>query len=95
LKPFWWPRVGGSFLPLTPSRRIAEVEVPILMIQPEHDGRVDRRHADRLAAEAGLSYHLIAGREHTDVLSAPETADLVESFVRGLPGPAPDECSSG
>jgi len=81
LRPFWWRRVGGSFRPLTPSRRIGEVRVPILMIQPEHDMRVHRHHAERLTAAAGIDYHLVGGREHTDVLGAPETLRLVEEFL--------------
>lgn len=82
LRPFFWRRVGGTFLPLTPTRRIGELDVPVLMIQPELDRRVVRRHADRLAAAAGIDYHLIEGREHTDVLSAPETLRLIEDFIR-------------
>ncbi len=82
LRPFFWRRVGSTFRRLTPSRRIRDVNVPILMIQPEHDTRVIRPHADRLAAAAGQSYHLVEGREHTDVLSAPETLALMEDFLR-------------
>lgn len=84
LRPFWWRKIGSSFRPLTPSRRIKELRLPILMIQPEHDTRVHRRHADRLAAASGLDYHLIKDREHTDVLAAPETIRLVEAFVEEL-----------
>lgn len=82
LRPFFWRRVGGTFRPLTPSRRIDEVEVPVLMIQPEEDARVVRPHADRLSAAAGIDYHLIEDREHNDVLSAPETLRLVEDFLQ-------------
>lgn len=81
LRPFFWRRVGGSFLALTPSRRIGEIEDPLLLIQPELDARVVRGHADRLSAAAGVPYHLIEGYEHTDVLDAPETVKLVEDFV--------------
>lgn len=84
LRPFLWRRVGGSFLPLTPSRRIRELDLPILMIQPEHDQRVTRDHADRLAEAGGLEYHLIAGCEHTDVLSDPHTVRLIEDFLEEL-----------
>ena len=80
-RPFWWRRIGGTFGPFTPSERIGELDLPILMIQPEHDHRVRRDHADRLAAAGGLDYHLIEGREHTDVLAAPETLRLVEEFL--------------
>lgn len=80
-RPFWWRRVGGTFLTLTPSRRIRELKLPIAIVQPELDRRVHRRHADRLAAAAGLRYHLVAGREHTDVLEAPETLRFVEELA--------------
>jgi hypothetical protein len=54
------------------------------MLQPEHDQRVHRRHAERLAAAAGLEYHLIRGREHTDVLTAPETLRFIGEFLGRL-----------
>lgn len=81
LRPFFWRRVGGSFRPLTPSRRIRELDVPLLIIQPELDARVVRQHADSLSAAAGQAYHLIADYEHTDVLTAPETLHLIEGFL--------------
>jgi len=81
LRPFFWRRIGGTFRPLTPTRRIAEIDVPLLMIQPEHDRRVARHHADRLAAAAGIPYQLIEGEEHTEVLEAPETLRLIEDFL--------------
>lgn len=84
LRPFWWRRVGGSFLPLTPSRRIQEVRAPILMIQPENDRRVARDHADRLAKAAGQPYELVMGCEHTDVLGHPETFRLIERLAKQL-----------
>jgi len=84
LRPFLWLRVGGSMRPLTPSRRIRELDLPILMLQPENDDRVVRDHAERLSAAAGMDYHLIAAHEHTDVLGAPETMNLVEDFLSRL-----------
>jgi alpha-beta hydrolase superfamily lysophospholipase len=84
LRPFLWRRVGGGFRSLTPSRRIGELDLPILLIQPEHDARVEREHANRLAAAAGLDVHLIRDREHTDVLSAPDTLRLIEGFLEDL-----------
>lgn len=81
LLPFFWRRVGGSFRPLTPSRRIRELDIPLLMIQPELDQRVYRGHAERLSAAAGQPYHVIEGYEHTDVLGAPETLALIEDFL--------------
>lgn len=93
LRPFWWAKVGGTFGPLTPYRRIGEVQVPILILQPEHDLRVGREHAVRLADAAGLEYHVIDEREHTDVLAAPETVRLVVDHLSGLSAHA--EASDG
>lgn len=84
LRPFWWRRVGSTFRSLTPSRRIRELDMPILMIQPENDDRVDRAHADRLSRAGGITYHLVRDHEHTDVLEAPETLQLVEDFLESL-----------
>ena len=84
LRPFWWWRLGGSFRPYSPERRIREVRLPLLLIQPELDQRVHRRHAERLSKAAGVPYHLIPGREHTDVLVDPMTVELVEGFVGRL-----------
>jgi alpha-beta hydrolase superfamily lysophospholipase len=81
LRPFFWRRVGSSFRRLTPSRRIREVDLPLLILQPENDARVYRAHAERLSAAAGRPYHLIEGYEHTDVLEAPETLHLIEAFL--------------
>ena len=85
LRPFWWRRVGGTFLRLTPSRRIRELDLPLLIIQPELDMRVARTHAERLAAAAGVDYHLVPGSEHTDVLEAPMTLRLIDEFLEGMP----------
>ena len=84
LRPFWWWRVGGSFRPHSPERRIRELDIPILLIQPELDQRVHRRHAERLSRAARIPYHLVPGREHTDVLVDPMTVELVEEFVEKL-----------
>lgn len=84
LRPFFWRRVGSTFLPLTPSRRIRELDLPMLILQPEHDQRVAREHAERLSAAAGIEYHLVKGREHTDVLSAPETLRLIQDFLSAI-----------
>jgi len=84
LKPFLWRRMGGSFRSHTPSERIRELNVPLLIIQPENDGRVARYHAERLSAAAGVPFTLVPDRGHTDVLAAPMTARLVEDFVAAL-----------
>jgi alpha-beta hydrolase superfamily lysophospholipase len=85
LRPFWWRRLGGTFLPHVPDRRIGELRMPLLILQPENDRRVARDHAVRLAAAAGVAFQIVPDREHTDVLEAPITARLVTDFVAGLP----------
>mgnify|MGYP001480309846 CR=1 FL=1 len=84
LRPFWWWRIGGTFRPHSPERRIRELKVPVLILQPEHDTRVHRGHAERLSEAAGVPYQVIQDREHTDVLGAPLTVELVSAFVAGL-----------
>lgn len=83
-RPFFWRRVGSTFRELTPTRRIGEIELPLLMVQPEHDTRVVRDHADQLAAAAGQPYVLVKGTEHTDVLEHPRTTELLVEFAARL-----------
>lgn len=83
-RPFWWRRIGSTFRPLTPSRRIRELDIPLLLIQPEHDLRVAREHAERLAEAAGVEYRLIPDREHTDVLGDPLTLRFVLEFLEDV-----------
>lgn len=81
LRPFWWWRLRGTFRPHSVERRIRELDVPLLILHPENDARVRREHAQLLSEAAGEPYHLIRGREHTDVLSAPEVSILVNDFL--------------
>jgi uncharacterized protein len=83
-RPFFWRKIGSTFRDFTPSRRIGEIDVPLLMLQPEHDARVVRDHAEKLAAAAGQPYVLVEGAEHTDVLEHPTTLALIEEFVAQL-----------
>jgi fermentation-respiration switch protein FrsA (DUF1100 family) len=80
----WGGGGGATFRPHSPVRRIRELAMPILLIQPELDQRVRRGHAERLSKAAGVPYHLVPGREHTDVLVDPKTLELVEDFVSRL-----------
>jgi alpha-beta hydrolase superfamily lysophospholipase len=84
LRPFWWWRLGGTFVPHSPVRRIGEVGVPVLVIQPERDQRVHRSHGERLAKAAGVELNVIPDREHTDVLAAPQTLALVAGLAERL-----------
>ena len=84
LRPFWWPRVGGTFGPLAPERRIGEVAAPILILQPEDDRRVPRDHPRRLARAAGMDFELVQGTGHTDILEHPELHRRVLRFLEDL-----------
>lgn len=84
LRPPFWLRVRGSFRPLTPGRRIRELDLPLLIIQPELDRRVVRRHAEQLSSASGEPIHIVEERGHTDVLTAPETLRLVREFLEAL-----------
>lgn len=84
LRPPFWLRVRGSFRPLTPGRRIRELDLPLMIIQPELDQRVPRAHAEQLSRQSGEPIHIVEGREHTDVLAAPETLRLVRDFLEAL-----------
>ncbi|MGD2047418.1 MAG: alpha/beta fold hydrolase [Gemmatimonadota bacterium] len=84
LKPFLRRRLSGSFRSHSPAERIGELEVPMLIVQPENDQRVARYHAERLATAAGVPFQLVPDREHTDVLAAPMTVRLVEDFLARL-----------
>ena len=83
-RPFWWRRIRGTFKPLTPTRRIRELDIPLLLIQPEHDDRVVREHADLLAEAAKTDYRLIPDREHTDVLGDSLTLRFVLEFLEDV-----------
>ena len=84
LRPFWWWRLGGTFVRHSPERRLRELDLPVLVIQPEHDQRVHGVHAQRLAAAAGVEVQVVRDREHTDVLGAEETVRLVRAFAERL-----------
>jgi pimeloyl-ACP methyl ester carboxylesterase len=90
VRPFWWLRVGGSFRPLTPWRRIAEIRCPMRIIRAEIDPRVDVHHTEQLAEAAGLEIEVIEGTEHNDVLDAPKTLAVVEEFLASLGSPTND-----
>lgn len=83
-RPFWWRHLGGTFRPLTPSRRIRELDIPLLLIHPEHDTRVGRDHSERLADAADVDYRLIPDREHTDVLEDPLTLRFIFEFLEDV-----------
>lgn len=81
LRPFWWVRVGGTFGPLTPERRVGEVPCPVLVVHPEKDTRVPLEHARRLARSGTVRLVEVAGAGHTDVLRREETHRALLDFL--------------
>ncbi len=81
LRPFWWWRLRGTFRHLVPERKIGALRVPILILQPEEDHRVDRDQATRLARRAGRPLHVIPGSGHNSILGASAAHRLVLEFL--------------
>lgn len=81
LRPFWWPRVGGTFRHLVPEKKIGSLRQPVLILHPEHDRRVSIEHARRLARAAGAPFHVIPGAGHSNALSHPETVARLIVFL--------------
>lgn len=86
LRPFWWIRVGGTFGPLTPARRIHELKIPVLVVHPEGDRRVPMEHAERMAAGAETTVHVVKDAGHTEFLGRDETHAHVLAFLEDLEG---------
>lgn len=79
--PILWMRAGGNRDELVPERRMASVGVPCIVIHPEHDKRVPRRHARRLADLAGCELRIIPGSGHVDILRHPGMHEAVVEFL--------------
>ena len=91
LRPFWWRRVGGTFRHLVPERKIGRVTQPVLVLHPEGDRRVGKRHAQRLAAAAGVEPQVISGAGHSDVLEHPDAHRALVAFLSAFhEGPESD-----
>ena len=80
-RPSWRLRIGEPYRRLIPERRIAEIDAPVLVVQPEHDVRVSLGQARRLARAAGTEPTVVEGTGHKDVLESPETTRLVLDFL--------------
>jgi len=91
LRPFWWARVRGTFGPLTPSRRILDVKVPVLVVHPENDRRVPMAHAERMAAGAQTSVRVVENARHTEFLGREETHAFVLAFLEEIEGGAVED----
>ncbi|MDT8340128.1 MAG: alpha/beta fold hydrolase [Longimicrobiales bacterium] len=81
LKPFWRVRVGVPARTVHPGRALTGLALRTLVIQPERDTRVPPRDGERLARAAGTEAMLVAGADHTDVLTSPQVAELLRDFV--------------
>ena len=79
--PFWWRRAGSRFGPLTPSKRIHEVRIPVRIVQPENDNRVSGGHAEAFSSASGQDVTLVQGAGHNDVLGREETREVVRTLL--------------
>jgi alpha-beta hydrolase superfamily lysophospholipase len=80
-RPFWTLRIREWPRRLVPERRIRELRVPVIVIQPGEDRRVSPDQARRLARAAGTDVHIVGGASHTNVLEDPETHRLVSALL--------------
>lgn len=85
-RPFWRLRIREPYHRLIPERRLTELAVPVLVVQPGADRRVPEDHARRLGRAAGTEVHLVEGAGHTEVLDHPETRRLLERFLDEIEG---------
>ncbi|GMR11837.1 MAG: hypothetical protein BMS9Abin29_0022 [Gemmatimonadota bacterium] len=79
--PILWMKAGGNRAELVPERRMALVTVPSIVIHPEHDKRVPRRHARRLADLAGCELRIVPDAGHVDILQHPGMHAAVVEFL--------------
>jgi pimeloyl-ACP methyl ester carboxylesterase len=79
--PILWMKAGGNRDELVPERRMADVTVPSIVIHPEYDKRVPRRHARRLADLAGCELRIVPDSGHVDILKHPGMHEAVVEFL--------------
>lgn len=106
LKPFWARRTPGPYARLVPGKRLSDVRVPVLVIQPSADRRVPLEHARQLAGAAGSELRVVKGADHASILTHRETVELLDGFMdavaagavrtgpEGAAGTRPDEAVS-
>ena len=81
LNPFWRRRAGVSWKALDPQLRVGELTLPLLILHGSLDESVPVRHANALASAAGTEAVVMEGKDHSNLLDAPELHELVNSFL--------------
>jgi pimeloyl-ACP methyl ester carboxylesterase len=84
LNPFWRYRAGVPFRTLRPDRRVAEVNVPFLILHGDRDRSVPVSHAASLARGAGVEPLILVGEGHNDLLAGDPLYDAVTDFLGGI-----------
>jgi pimeloyl-ACP methyl ester carboxylesterase len=85
LRPFWRYRAGIPWSALDPARRIAELQLPLLILHGEKDESVPAHHAQLFGGSAGVKPLILEGWGHTDLLESPELHEILVDFLDALP----------
>jgi pimeloyl-ACP methyl ester carboxylesterase len=85
LKPFWRFRAGVPWSALDPAGRIAELEIPLLILHGEKDESVPARHAHLFGQASGVEPRILEGWGHTDLLESQELHEILVDFLDSLP----------
>lgn len=81
--PFWKPIIGWERSRLRPLARMAQLDVPLLVVHGAADRQVGPHHAQLLAAaRPGVRLELLDGADHWTVPTDPRFGPLVVSFLR-------------
>lgn len=79
--PFWRNRAGVPFRTLRPERRVAEVDIPLLVFHGSRDLSVPPEHARLLARGAGVEPVIVEGADHNNVLGNTELQAELFTFL--------------
>jgi pimeloyl-ACP methyl ester carboxylesterase len=85
MRPFWVPIVKASYPDLQPIRKIASIEIPVLLIHGDADKQVPVHHAHRLAAaNPRARIEVLAGADHISLPKHERYAMVIADFLRSL-----------
>lgn len=85
MRPFWAPIVSTPYPVLQPIRRIAGVNVPILLIHGDADKQVPVHHAHRLAAaNPSARIEVLTGADHISLPKHERYGVVISHFLQGV-----------
>lgn len=85
MRPFCAPIVKASYPDLQPIRKIASIEVPVLLIHGDADRQVPVHHAHRLAAaNPRARIEVLEGADHISLPKHERYGEVISSFLRKL-----------